>query len=217
MNPFCYSLLKPTYIRTIQPWSYIGGEGEGQLYSLVINVLTQLTDLIQVHIYMGDFIRSNPEAQSPKIDQEEEFIKVMATLSNQTAVTNLVIGRHELTFPIDGNAVAEGISHLQTTLTEFGFFTGFQLAMSANDEQPSPPDFSMIYHELSKVPQLRSLHLSGVAEADIGEVLENCPLTELHIEMEKIEKFVNHLSKGKDFSNLTLFFNQSNNESKMSQ
>ena len=176
------------------------------MYSLVINVLTQLTDLIQVHIYMGDFIRSNPEAQSPKIDQTDEFIKVMATLSNQTAVTNLVIGRHELTFPIDGNAVAEGISHLQNTLTDFGFFAGFQQRVYYNDQNEqigTSEDFSMIYQQLSKLAKLRSLHLSGITkDADVGEIFENCPLTALHIEMENIEEFLPHLSKGNDYSNI---------------
>ena len=151
---------------------------------------------------MGHFIHSPPNAQSPHIDQTDQFIKVMATLSTQTAVTNLVIALQDLKFEIDGNAISEGISHVQSTLTDFGLLAGFQQRSffhSRDDRIESPEDFSMIYHQLSKVPQLRSIHLSGVTKADIGEILDNCPLTAIHIEMEGVEEFIGHLSKGMIF------------------
>ena len=59
-------VIRDSYIRTIHPWAYIGDPedsdepfGEGQLYSLLVNVLDEITDLKNVQIFLGDFTPRN--------------------------------------------------------------------------------------------------------------------------------------------------------------
>ena len=151
--------------------------------------------MTEVQVFLGNFTLVNLEGQKPILDQTDDFVKVMASLSNQTALTNLVIGRHDLNDKLNTESLAEGISHVRETLSHFGLFLDFGLLGGFAERQPTE-DLSPVCHQLANVPNLKSLHLSGTMDIDLSLIFENCELTALQLDVDLIGGLLKHMSKG---------------------
>ena len=127
------------------------------------------------------------------MEQTDDFVKVMASLSNQTALTYLVIGRHDVKDKLNTESLAEGISHVRESLTHFGLFVDYKTDFT--ERQPTE-DLNPVCHQLANVANLKSLHLSGTMDIDLSVIFENCELTALQIDVDKIGGLLKHLSKG---------------------
>jgi len=183
-------VIRDSYIRTIHPWAYIGDPedsdasfGEGQLYSLLINVLNEITDLKNVQIFLGDFTPRNSPAA--KISQQKDFSKIMESLSRQTCLKQLSFGRHETSFKLNPGLISGGIRCVRDSLREFGLHAG----VTRREETVQIED---IIEELANCKKLDAVSMSGSIYGDFGRILSASDLKCLKIEIDMINEFVEH-------------------------
>lgn len=184
-------ILTETTIRTISPWSYIGGDGEGQSYPLLINLLASIIDLVRIDLYI-DHVYPYPSENGitePVRDQSALLSLVISNLKCQTCLKSINIFKTFQKFPVH-SLIPDLFTQLQSTLKSISL-VGF-----------GPKDaFDAILISVAQMDHLESLMLDNVPidEAPaLGTILKNKKLRALTLRVENLkeiaEKYVRAIS-----------------------